>query len=56
MQYDLSNLEAIQNAAREATARANKENNQNTYNAGWLHGYARALTDVRRQLEEKSCG
>ena len=50
MKYDLSNYTAICEAEKQATIRANAENNQSSYNAGWLHGYARALADVRRDL------
>lgn len=51
MTHNLSTLAAICDAAKEATDRANHEPNQSSYNAGWLHGYARALTDVRRDLD-----
>lgn len=51
MTYNLSTLAAICDAAKEATDRANHEPNQSSYNAGWLHGYARALADVRRGLD-----
>ena len=49
--YDLSSYAAIVEAEKQATHRANAEPNQASYNAGWLHGYARALADVRRQLD-----
>jgi hypothetical protein len=51
MMYDLSNYAAICTAEKQATDRANHEPNQSSYNAGWLHGYARALADVRRGLD-----
>ncbi len=51
MNYDLSTYAAICDAEKDATHRANIEPNQSSYNAGWLHGYARALADVRRGLD-----
>ena len=51
MLYDLSNYAAIEKAAKLATDRANAERDQDCYNAAWLHGYARALADVRRGLD-----
>lgn len=49
--YDLSNYAGVVAAEKQATERANAENAQHSYNAGWLHGYARALADVRRGLD-----
>lgn len=51
MNYNLSTLDAIRDAEKQATHRANIEPNQASYNAGWLHGYARALADTRRGLD-----
>ena len=52
MAYNLSNPAAIHEAAKQATHRANIEPNQNSYNAGWLHGYARALADVGSEIPD----
>lgn len=52
MKYDLSNHAAIAAAATEAGTRAGMEPSQGSYNAAWLHGYARALYDVSRGLDD----
>lgn len=49
--YNLSNYNEIAAAEKEAKTRAGNEPNQNGYNAAWLHGYAHALGDVRKQLD-----
>ena len=48
--YDLSTAEAVSAAAELAGVRAGQEPDQGSYDAAWLHGYARALADVARQL------
>ena len=50
--YDLSSISAISAAAEQARARAGQEQNQSSYNAAWLHGYAQALADAAEQLEQ----
>lgn len=50
-QYDLSSTKALRASAKLARARADKEPNQDSYNAAWLHGYADALTEAARQME-----
>lgn len=47
--YDLTNLAAIENAAKLAGERADNEQNQDSYNAGYLQGYASALRQVVEQ-------
>lgn len=54
MQYNLSTPAAITEAAKEAKTRANMEPSQGSYNAAWLHGYASALADVARQMEQNT--
>lgn len=49
--YDLSSIGAVSAAAELARARAEMEPSQGSYNAGWLHGYADALTNTAKQLE-----
>ena len=47
--YNLTTSEAVAAAAKEARAEANREYNQDSYNAAWLHGYASALAEVAKQ-------
>lgn len=47
--YDLSNLAAIEEAAKIAGEKADNEQNQGSYNAGYLQGYASALRHVVEQ-------
>lgn len=49
--YDLSSIGAVSAAAELARTHASQEPNQDSYNAGWLHGYADALADAAKQLE-----
>lgn len=49
--YDLSSIGAVSAAAGLARTRADQEPSQDSYNAGWLHGYADALADAAKQLE-----
>ena len=49
--YVLNSPKAISKAADKADKKANAEPNQNSYNAGWLHGYAQALKETSVQLE-----
>lgn len=49
--YDLSSPGTISAAAELARVRANREPNQDSYNAAWLHGYASALANVADALE-----
>lgn len=49
-QFDLSSIGAVSAAAEKTRARANQEPDQDNYNAAWLHGYAKALEDIARQM------
>ena len=49
-QYNLSNISAVNEASGQVRVRANQEPNQSSYNAGWLHGYANALSDAAQGL------
>lgn len=51
--YDLSSPGTISAAAELARVRANREPNQDSYNAAWLHGYASALANVVDALEPR---
>ena len=51
--YDLSTYGAILSASDLASTHAGNDPNQNGYNAAWLHGYARALTEVAQQLRHQ---
>jgi len=51
--YDLSSYKAISEAASAASEYASNEYDQNSYNTAWLHGYARALNDVKEQLQAR---
>lgn len=48
--YKLNSVANISSAAVLAREAAHNEDNQNSYNAGWLHGYATALRDVEVQM------
>lgn len=48
--YSLSNVTEVHAAAVQAIACANDEPDQSSYNAGWLHGYAKALTDTENAM------
>lgn len=49
-QYDLSSAVSIFVSAGLARERAAQEPDQSSYNAAWLHGYAKALTDAAEQM------
>lgn len=49
-QYNLSNISAVNKAARQVRVCASQEYDQSSYNAGWLHGYANALADAAEGL------
>ena len=49
--YDLSSIGAVAASAELARVRANRELDQDSYNAAWLHGYASALANVADALE-----
>ena len=51
--YDLSSIGAVAASAELARVRANREPNQDGYNAAWLHGYADALANVADALETR---
>lgn len=46
---DKNRLRELAQAASEDAA---SETNQASYNAAWLHGYARALWDILAEMEE----
>jgi len=48
--YNLTSPEAIAVSAKIASDHADRQPNQSSYNAAWMHGYAEALKDVARQL------
>lgn len=48
-QYDLSSAVSVFVSAGLARERA-QEPDQSSYNAAWLHGYAKALTDAAEQM------
>lgn len=43
-------LDQIKCRANEAERKASAEPNQSSYNAAWLHGYARALLELHADL------
>ncbi len=49
-QYDLSSAVSIFVSAGLARERAAQEPDQSSYNAAWLHGYAKALADAAEQM------
>lgn len=49
--YDLSSIGTVAASAELARVRANREPDQGSYNAAWLHGYASALANVADALE-----
>ena len=48
--YNLSNVTEVRAAAAQAITRAHQEPDQSSYNAGWLHGYAKALADTANAM------
>jgi len=50
--YNLSSIGALTAASELAHIRADQEPSQDSYNAAWLHGYASALADAAKQLEQ----
>lgn len=42
----------ISDAAKKAREKANNEPSQDSYNAAWLHGYAKALEDLMEKLKD----
>lgn len=41
----------LRELAQAASEKASNEPNQSSYNAAWLHGYARALWDLLAEME-----
>ena len=48
--YDLTTLDSIAASAKTAKNHADRQPNQGSYNAAWMHGYAEALKNVSQQL------
>ena len=48
--YDLTTPDSIAASAKTAKNHADRQPNQGSYNAAWMHGYAEALKNVSQQL------